>query len=131
MAVTSEAVTQQIRVQVRSEYVPGRSKPDSQLWFFAYHITIENLGERTVQLLNRHWVITDGEGKVQEVRGPGVVGEQPTLPPGESFSYISACPLPTPVGTMHGSYEMTTEEGELFDVEIAPFTLLGGAAELH
>jgi ApaG protein len=119
----SEAVTRGVRVQVDSFYVPERSEPADDRWFFAYRIKITNEGERTVQLLSRHWIITDGTGKVEEVRGPGVVGHQPRLPPGESFEYTSACPLPTSFGTMHGTYLMVTDSGERFDAEIAPFAL--------
>jgi ApaG protein len=90
---------------------------------FAYEIEITNGGSETVQLLTRHWIITDGEGRVEEVQGPGVVGQQPVLEPGHSHRYTSFCPLPTPFGTMHGSYGMTTADGERFDVQIAPFAL--------
>ena len=120
---TSEAITRGIRVQVESRYVPERSDPAEQRWFFAYTIRISNEGSETVQLLNRHWTITDHNGDVEEVRGPGVVGKQPVLQPGQSFEYTSFCPLGTSFGTMHGSYEMATAEGERFDVEIAPFAL--------
>lgn len=120
---TSEAVTRGIRVSVASEYAPGRSRPLQQHWFFLYTITIANEGTETVQLLSRHWIITDGTGKIDEVRGPGVVGEQPVLSSGETFTYTSGCPLPTPFGTMQGTYQMVTRRGERFDVTIAPFTL--------
>jgi ApaG protein len=90
---------------------------------FAYDVRITNQGEDTVQLVSRHWVITDASGRVEEVRGPGVVGEQPILKKGEHFQYTSGCPLPTPMGTMHGSYQMITERGERFDAKIDPFTL--------
>ncbi len=120
---TSEAVTRHIRVSVVSEYAPSRSAPNDSQWFFLYTITIANEGEETVQLLTRHWIITDGTGRVEEVRGPGVIGQQPTLKPGETFTYTSGCPLTTPFGTMQGSYQMVTSEGEPFDVTIAPFTL--------
>lgn len=93
------------------------------LWFYLYTVTISNQGTRTVQLKSRHWVITDEKKRVEEVRGPGVVGEQPVLAPGESFRYTSGCPLKTATGFMHGSYRMVTEEGDEFDAEIAPFTL--------
>lgn len=121
---TSEAVTRQVRVTVVSEYAPARSAPSDSQWFFLYTITIANEGTETVQLLTRHWIITDGSGHVEEVKGPGVVGQQPTLAPGETFTYTSGCPLTTPFGTMQGTYQMvvagSTEE---FDVTIAPFTL--------
>lgn len=120
---TSEAVTRGIRVSVVAEYAPDRSRPLQKQWFFLYTITITNEGSDTVQLLTRHWIITDGSGHVEEVRGPGVVGEQPILGPGEAFTYTSGCPLTTPFGTMEGSYQMVNREGEMFDVKIAPFTL--------
>ncbi len=120
---TSEAVTREIRVHVESQFDPSRSRRDRNQWFFLYTITITNEGNETVQLMTRHWIITDGEGRVEEVRGPGVVGEQPVLAPGESFTYSSGCPLTTSVGTMHGTYQMITAGGEQFDAQIAPFTL--------
>jgi ApaG protein len=121
---SSTAVTRGIRVRVDPEYDPHRSRPESSHWFFLYTVTIENLGEETVQLLTRHWIITDGEGEVEEVRGPGVVGEQPVLAPGQGFQYTSGCPLTTDVGKMEGTYQMVeTSTGEAFDIEIAPFTL--------
>ncbi len=123
MPERSEALTRDVRVTVQARYVPERSRPEDDLWFFAYHVTIANVGQQTVQLISRHWIITDGEARVQEVRGPGVVGEQPVLGPGEKFEYTSACPLPTAFGTMHGSYQMITLEGEAFDATIAPFSL--------
>ncbi len=123
MPERSETVTNNVRVTVQARYVPQRSRPEDELWFFAYHVTIENTGDEAVQLISRHWIITDAETRVQEVRGPGVVGEQPVLKPGEMFEYTSACPLPTPFGTMHGSYQMVTDSGEQFDANIAPFTL--------
>ena len=119
----SEAVTRGIRVRVRSFFVKERSDPDEGQWFFAYRVTIHNEGAETAQLRSRHWIITDGNGSKDEVRGAGVVGEQPTLAPGESFEYTSACPLATPFGTMQGSYQMVTPSGESFDAEIAPFAL--------
>lgn len=119
----SDTTTRGVRVVVRSEYVPERSSPADAQYFFAYRIRISNAGEDTVQLLSRHWVITDGAGQVEHVRGPGVVGEQPVLEPGESFEYTSFCPLPTPIGSMHGSYQMVTAGGSTFDAEIAPFSL--------
>jgi ApaG protein len=119
----SEAVTQGVRVRVESEYAPDRSKPSKNQWFFLYTVTITNEGPEVVQLLTRHWVITDGTGHVEEVRGPGVVGKQPTLNPGERFEYTSGCPLATPFGVMEGTYQMVTQSGERFDAKIAPFTL--------
>lgn len=120
---SSEALTRGVRVQVRSQFDPTRSEPSAGQWFFLYTVTIENLGEETVQLLTRHWIITDGSGHVEEVRGPGVVGEQPALAPGEAFQYTSGCPLPTEVGKMEGSYQMITKSGEAFDARVAAFTL--------
>lgn len=120
---TSEAVTRQVRVSVAAEYSPERSKPGDSQWFFVYTITIANEGTITVQLLTRHWIITDGAGHIEEVRGPGVVGQQPTLAPGETFTYTSGCPLSTPFGMMQGTYQMATKDGEQFDATIAPFTL--------
>jgi ApaG protein len=119
----SEALTRGIRVRAESEYRPERSRPADKHWFFSYTIRIANEGPETVRLLSRHWVITDADGEVQEVRGPGVVGEQPVLPPGEAFEYTSFCPLATAFGTMHGTYQMITDAGESFDAEIAPFVL--------
>ncbi len=123
MSFSSEAVTRQIRVHVEPYFDPARFEPAAQKWFFLYTITIENQGEISVQLLSRHWIITDGNGHIEEVKGPGVVGEQPILVPGESYEYTSGCPLTTDVGLMEGTYEMATPDGDLFDVEIAPFTL--------
>jgi ApaG protein len=119
----SEAVTRGIRVVVRSEFVPERSRPLEGHWFFSYTIRITNEGSETAQLMSRHWVITDATGAVQEVRGPGVVGQQPVLGPGESFEYKSACPLTTAFGTMQGTYRMVTKDGTAFDVEIPSFSL--------
>jgi ApaG protein len=126
----SDVCTHGIRVEVRSSYVRERSDPDQGQWFFAYSVRISNEGQAPVQLLSRHWVITDADGKVSEVKGPGVVGEQPLLDPGESFEYTSACPLETPYGTMHGTYQMETDGGERFDAAIAPF-LLGEPKGVH
>jgi ApaG protein len=116
-------MAKEIQVQVESFYVPERSQPQRGYYFFAYHITITNSGDVSAQLLTRHWVITDGNGKVQEVRGDGVVGEQPHLAPGESFDYTSACPLQTPFGTMEGSYNFVADTGEEFDATIPLFML--------
>jgi ApaG protein len=120
---SSEAVTNNVRVEVESQYAPERSQPFQNHWFFHYTVRISNEGDETVQLLSRHWIITDGNGHVEEVRGAGVVGEQPVLSPGESFEYTSGCQLKTSTGTMRGTYQMVTEEGSHFDVEIAPFAL--------
>lgn len=121
---TSEATTKNIKVQVKSQYDPSRSDPNQNEWFFLYTVRITNEGSDTVQLMSRHWVITDGMGKVQEVRGPGVVGNQPVLAPGESFEYTSGCPLTVPFGSMQGTYQMVNDREEQFDIEIAPFTLM-------
>jgi ApaG protein len=121
--MSSEAITQGIRVEVVTQLDRERTLPELGQWFYLYTITITNEGGDTVQLIDRHWVITDGEGRVEEVRGPGVVGEQPTLVPGASHQYTSGCPLPTPFGTMQGSYGMVLESGESFRAEIAPFEL--------
>ena len=120
---TSELVTRSVRVSVLAEYAAERSRPDQQQWFFLYTITIANEGAATVQLVSRHWIITDGAGHVEEVKGPGVVGQQPVLAPGQSFTYTSGCPLKTPFGTMKGTYQMVTTGGQHFDVAVAPFTL--------
>lgn len=120
---SSQAHTRGILVEVESSFVPERSEPLRQMWFFAYRIRIANQGNHIVQLVSRHWIITDARGEVEEVSGPGVVGEQPILAPGESFEYTSFCPLPTPFGSMRGSYQMVIRDGEAFDVEIAPFEL--------
>lgn len=120
---SSEARTRGVRIQVKSRFVSERSSVDHGTWFFAYTVLITNEGTDTVQLTSRHWIITNADGHVEEVRGPGVVGAQPVLQPGESFEYTSGCPLPTAFGTMHGSYQMVTEAGERFDAEIAPFSL--------
>ncbi len=120
---TSEATTEGIRVHVTAEYSQEHSRPKQGHWFFVYKILIQNRGTQTVQLLTRHWVITNAKGEVEEVRGPGVVGAQPVLAPGESFEYTSACPLDTAFGTMHGSYQMVREDGSGFDAEVAPFRL--------
>ena len=120
---TSEVVTRGFRVSVESIFVPERSDPKAKLWFFGYRIRIANEGTEPAQLLSRHWIITDADGKVQEVRGPGVVGKQPNLEPGRSFEYSSFVPLDTAFGTMHGTYQMLSAGGEEFDITVAPFTL--------
>jgi ApaG protein len=119
----SDTTTNGVRVQVRSAYIPERSAPRQGHYFFAYFVRISNLGRQTVQLVTREWVITDANGNVERVHGPGVVGEQPVLEPGESFEYSSFCPLPTPIGSMQGSYQMVSPSGERFDALIAPFSL--------
>ena len=117
------ATTHDISVPVESEYAPERSNPRRAQYFFLYTITIRNDGRDTVRLLRRHWTIMDANGEVHEVHGDGVVGEQPVLKPGESFRYTSGCPLTTPFGSMHGSYEMTDQAGREFPIEIPPFSL--------
>jgi ApaG protein len=121
--VVSVAITNGVRVTVSTVYVPSQSAPVGHRYVFAYTIRIANEGTQTVQLRNRHWIITHGTGKVEEVRGPGVVGQQPVLKPGEHFEYTSGCVLETPRGTMHGTYEMHTTGGEVFDAEVAQFQL--------
>ncbi len=122
-ASTSEAITNNVRVEVESRYAPELSQPFQSQWVFYYTVRITNEGDETVQLLSRHWIITEATGSTEEVRGPGVVGEQPVLAPGEAFQYTSRCGLKTSTGEMHGTYEMVTEDGVHFDVEIAPFAL--------
>ena len=124
----SSAVTHGVRVTVESRYLPEQSSPHEESFVFAYTVTIANEGGVTVQLKARHWVITDASGQVEEVRGPGVVGEQPTLKPGQAFRYTSGCELKTPRGTMHGTYQMSREDGDGFDAEIAPFLLVAPSA---
>ena len=119
----SDAVTNSIRVEVLARHSPENSKPLLGEWVFQYTVRITNEGPETVQLLNRHWIITDALDHVDEVKGPGVVGEQPVLAPGESFKYSSWCPLKTPTGMMHGTYQMARTNGEEFDIQIAPFAL--------
>jgi ApaG protein len=116
-------VTRQIEVKATPKFLPDRSSPENGYFFWAYTISLTNLGGETVQLKTRHWRITDAHGRLQEVRGIGVVGEQPKLGPGENFEYTSGVPLPTPSGFMAGSYGMVTEAGEAFDIEIPAFSL--------
>jgi ApaG protein len=118
-----EKPNHQIQVQVKTEYLQGQSDPDEDRFVFAYTITITNQGDVAARLMTRHWVITDSNGKVQEVRGDGVVGEQPHLNPGENFRYSSGAILETPVGSMEGSYQMVSDDGSHFDAPIAPFRL--------
>lgn len=112
-----------IRVQVTTAYLDEQSSPSEERYVFSYTITIRNEGERAAQLLTRHWIITDANGRVKEVRGEGVVGEQPRLEPGQGFRYSSGAVLETPVGTMEGSYQMVDAEGQHFDAAIPPFRL--------
>ena len=122
-APISEAVTNNIRVEVMSQYSAENSKQVQGAWVFQYTVRITNQGTETVQLISRHWIITDALEHTEEVQGPGVVGETPVLKPGESFQYSSWCPLRTPTGTMHGTYQMAGPGGNQFDIEIAPFAL--------
>jgi len=121
-------MTRGIRVRVESQYLPDRSSPRTRQFVFAYTVRIGNEGSEPAQLRSRHWIITDGNGNVQEVRGEGVVGKQPALAPGDTFEYTSGCVLETPHGTMHGSYQMVRPTGEEFDATIAPFLLAIPAA---
>lgn len=119
----AEAKNHEIAIEVATQYMPEQSDPEAERYFFTYTIKVANVGTMAVQLVSRHWIITDAAGKVEEVRGLGVVGHQPTLKPGESFEYTSGCPLATPVGTMKGSYQMVAEDGTRFDALIAEFVL--------
>ncbi|WP_277978862.1 Co2+/Mg2+ efflux protein ApaG [Sphingomonas phyllosphaerae] len=123
LATTTGTVT----VRVSVSYLPEQSEPARGRWFWAYHIRLENDGEGAVQLLTRHWVITDGNGARHTVEGEGVVGEQPLIAPGASYDYVSGCPLATPSGAMQGSYRMIAEDGHLFDVAIPRFALTAPA----
>jgi ApaG protein len=118
-----DAPEHRIAVQVESLYVAEHSDPDDDRFVFAYTVVVHNAGRIAARLLSRHWIITDGQGHVEEVRGEGVVGEQPYLRPGESFRYTSAAMIQTPVGSMHGSYRMRADDGTEFDAPIAAFTL--------
>lgn len=120
---TSDTTTRGIRVEVQSLYMPERSSPKDPLYLFEYQVRISNIGTETAQLISREWIITNADGEVERVKGPGVVGEQPVLPPGTSFEYRSFCPLKTTVGSMQGSYQMVTGNGDRFDAIISPFTL--------
>lgn len=117
------AITRDIQVTALPEYLPDRSEPAQERFFWSYTIEIANLGRERVQLVSRHWIIIDADGRREEVSGPGVVGEQPVLEPGETFRYESGCPLPTPSGIMQGSYRMITPNGDTFDAEIPAFSL--------
>jgi len=117
------AVTRQIEVTVEPNFMPERSSPEKSRYFWSYTIVITNTGDETVQLRTRHWIITDASGRQQNVRGEGVIGEQPVLAPGERFKYTSGVPLPTPSGFMTGRYQMVSETGEQFEIEVATFSL--------
>ena len=119
----AESKKYEISVAAQTQYLADQSDPASSRYVFVYTITISNTGTVSAQLISRHWIITDAEGDVQEVRGLGVVGQQPLLAPGQSFEYTSGCALPTPVGTMKGSYQMVSEDGQPFDAPIAEFVL--------
>jgi ApaG protein len=120
---TSEAVTEGLRVSVRARYSAEHSDPQAGRWFFLYTIRLSNESNEKLQLLSRHWLINDGTGSQEEVRGPGVVGQQPELVPGDDFEYTSGCPLPSPFGSMQGSYQISREDGSNFEAEIAKFEL--------
>lgn len=120
----SDAITRGIRVHVDCEYLERESSPETNYYLFAYHVTLSNHGTQGVQLLSRHWIITNAEGKVEEVQGSGVVGLKPVLRPGETFAYSSFCPLNTPLGTMHGTYQMVEDDKIFFEAVIAPFRLV-------
>ncbi|MFZ5747548.1 MAG: Co2+/Mg2+ efflux protein ApaG [Pseudomonadota bacterium] len=124
---TDQAETGGITVRVSVSYQPEQSQPARGRWFWAYHIRIENGGDAMVQLLTRHWIITDGRGSRHTVEGEGVVGEQPMIAPGASFDYVSGCPLSTPTGHMQGSYRMIGADGLVFDVAIPKFALIAPA----
>jgi ApaG protein len=117
------AITKEIAVSVTPTYLEPQSSPASSQYFWAYRVVIENQGQETVQLLSRHWMITNARGEFTEVKGPGVVGEQPVLKPGERYEYTSGAPLDTASGMMGGAYQMETESGERFDIEIPTFSL--------
>ena len=118
------AVTRDVTVRVAVSFLAEQSAPEQGRWFWSYHIRIENRGKATVQLLARHWRIVDGRGNVHEVRGQGVVGDMPVIGPGDSYDYVSGCPLDTAAGSMSGHYQLVDEAGEPFQVEIPEFTLL-------
>jgi ApaG protein len=120
---TSEATTRGVRVHIEARYSPERSEPAVSKYFFLYTVTIVNESAETVQILTRHWIATDSAGHIDEVRGPGIVGKQPTLEPGESFEYTSGWPLPTRFGILEGTYQVVNSQGEHFDAKIAPVAL--------
>ena len=119
----TESKKYQIAVKAVPQFIADQSDPDAERYVFAYTITIENVGTVPAQLISRHWIITDGDSRIQEVRGLGVVGKQPLLRPGEKYEYTSGCQLETPVGTMRGTFQMTAEDGTQFEAIIAEFTL--------
>ncbi len=117
------SITRDIQITAIPDFLPERSDPSQDRYVWSYTIEIANLGRERVQLISRHWVIIDANGRKEEVRGPGVVGEQPVLEPGETFRYASGCPLTTPSGLMQGSYRMVTDSGDSFDAEVPAFSL--------
>jgi ApaG protein len=119
----AESKKYEITIDVATQYLPEQSAPDAERYFFAYTITVTNTGTVAAQLISRHWIITDADGKVEEVRGLGVVGHQPLLKPGETFEYTSGCPLTTPVGSMSGSYQMVADDGLRFEAAVPEFVL--------
>lgn len=119
----STATTEGIKIVVRAGYVPEQSSPRARRYVFAYTVTIANEGQAPAQLRSRHWIITDGEGRIEEVKGPGVVGQQPYLDPGDRFEYTSGCVLTTPRGEMRGTYQMHRPDGRVFEATISPFSL--------
>ncbi|MBC7693108.1 MAG: Co2+/Mg2+ efflux protein ApaG [Methylotenera sp.] len=123
-------LTQGIEVEVTPQYLPAESAPERSQYVFGYHITITNKGDTEVQLISRHWIISDGEGVIREVKGPGVIGEQPNLKPGQKHEYSSFCPLPTPTGNMRGTFQMVNTLGASFDVKI-PLFFLRDIRNLH
>jgi ApaG protein len=127
----SDVVTEGIRVRVAAQFVPAQSDPDRRHWVYAYRVVISNEGDAPAKLISRHWLIRDAHNDLQEVRGPGVVGENPELDPGESFEYMSGCPLPTEWGTMEGSYRMRRPSGEEFDAAIGRFFLAPNVAPIE
>lgn len=122
--MSTDSSTAEVEVVVEPEYLEARSSPENNVYVFAYRVRITNQGKRSMRLISRHWIITDDQGHTEEVRGMGVVGAQPHLGPGDSFSYMSFCPLNTPVGTMAGSYQMVTDQGEEFEAPIPEFSLI-------
>jgi len=123
MTLNKQSTPDQIKIKVKTAYLDSESDPDESRYVFAYTVTIENFGDTSAQLLNRHWIIIDGNGEQQEVTGEGVVGEQPVINPGTGYQYTSGTMLETPVGIMQGSYQMLGPDGTTFDAEIEPFTL--------
>ncbi len=119
----SDLTTNGIRVTVRAAYVPERSRPEVGHFFFIYTVRVTNRGDEAARLVSRHWIIEDAAGRTEEVKGPGVVGKQPRLEPGQGFEYTSFCPLPTPTGSMRGTYQMVYDDGRAFDAEVGRFEL--------